>query len=280
MAIEYGFFNSVNHDRVYDADDISNYFLKLISNGVFATPADSMQVQATTGMTVSVTAGWGFINCKWINNTASYMLTLDAADVVLNRIDRIVLRLNANEELRNMEIAIKKGTLSSNPVAPTLTREVGGVWELSLASILIGAGSTEITQSAITDERGNTDLCGWVTGLINQIDTTNLFAQYDTAFHEWFDSIKDAVTKTTLVRQYTSQYVTTTENEQTIPINISEYNETLDILNVHVNGLRLIPGVDYTKSNTNVVLSNALDVIGTSVSFEVLKSIDESDSEN
>ena len=61
MAISYGFFNSVNGDRTYNADDISNYFLKLISNGVFATPSNAMQVQENDGMTVQVTAGWGFI---------------------------------------------------------------------------------------------------------------------------------------------------------------------------------------------------------------------------
>ena len=61
MAVTYGFFDSINGDRTYNADDIGNYFLKLISNGVFATPSTSLQVQATTGMTVNVAAGWGFI---------------------------------------------------------------------------------------------------------------------------------------------------------------------------------------------------------------------------
>ena len=64
MAVTYGFVDSINGDRTYNADDISNYFLKLISNGVFATPSTSMQVQAATGMNVNVAAGWGFINCK------------------------------------------------------------------------------------------------------------------------------------------------------------------------------------------------------------------------
>ena len=58
-----GFFNSIDGDRKYDADDISNYFLKLISNGVFATPANSMQIQATTGMKVKVTPGWALRVC-------------------------------------------------------------------------------------------------------------------------------------------------------------------------------------------------------------------------
>ena len=76
-----GFFNSIDGDRKYDADDISNYFLKLISNGVFATPANSMQIQAAGGMKVKVTPGWAFINCKWLRLDNDYYITLDKADV-------------------------------------------------------------------------------------------------------------------------------------------------------------------------------------------------------
>lgn len=107
--VTYGFFDSIDGDRKYNADDISNYFLKLISNGVFATPANAMQVQESSGMTVKVSAGWGFINCKWINNDSDYFITLDEPDIILNRADRIVLRLNKDESLRNIEIAVKEG---------------------------------------------------------------------------------------------------------------------------------------------------------------------------
>ncbi|MDE6658386.1 MAG: hypothetical protein K2J88_07390, partial [Oscillospiraceae bacterium] len=97
--VTYGFFDSVDGDRKYNADDISNYFLKLISNGVFATPSSSMQVLASSGMTVKVSQGWGFINCKWINNDSDFYLTLDESDIILNRADRIVLRLNQETRL-------------------------------------------------------------------------------------------------------------------------------------------------------------------------------------
>ena len=194
----------MNGDRKYNADDISNYFLKLISNGVFATPSNAMQVQASADMTVNVSAGWAFINCKWLENTAAYPLTLDAADVVLNRIDRIVLRLS--ESPRTMGIYIKKGTPASTPTPPELARTKGVIWELSLAKISIHAGTTAITQAMITDERADAVLCGWVTGLIDQIDTTNLFAQFTNAFNAWFSEIKDEVQSTTILRQYTSRY--------------------------------------------------------------------------
>jgi hypothetical protein len=277
MAITYGFFNSINGDRTYNADDISSYFLKLISNGVFATPSDSMQVQENDGMTVQVTPGWGFINCKWVKNSSLYRLTLDAADVVLNRIDRIVLRLDPRTTARTITIAVKKGTSATNPAAPALTRISGGVWELSIARIYVGAGATSITQADITDERSDTSVCGYVTGLIDQIDTTNLFAQFTAAFNDWFADIKTEVKTTTIVMDLSTVYTTTTANEDTIPIDISQYNETLDILEVYINGLKLIPGVDYTSDEYNVYLTTPLSVIGTPVNICVYKSTDTED---
>lgn len=274
MAISYGFFNSVNGDRLYNADDISNYFLKLISNGVFATPANAMQVQAGSGMTVSVSAGWGFINCKWLNNDSAYNLTLDAADIALNRIDRVVMRLNADSSLRNMELAIIKGAPAATPTAPGLTRVAGGIWELSLAQIYIAANATEITQANITDERPNTALCGFVTGLIDQIDTTNLFAQYNAAFNAWFEDLQQTLATKTMIMRYTHTYVTAASPISTISIGIPEYVNGTDVLNVFVNGLRLIPGTDYTAGESSITLTQALDVIGTPVEFEVLKSVD------
>lgn len=277
MAVKYGFFNSVNGDRKYNADDISNYFLKLISNGVFATPADAMQVQTLSdGMKVKVTPGWGFINCKWIENQSDYILTLDAADVVLNRVDRIVLRLDSDSEHRSMGIYIKKGNNASSAIAPSLTRN-STTWELSLARIFIGAGTSVISQSNIRDERPNTDLCGFVTGLIDQIDTTNLFAQYNTAFYDWFNTIVDEVRSTTIVMGFTSSYTTTTENERQIPINIPQYSTTLDILTVYVNGMKLIPSVDYTSNASTVTLTRPLSVAGTKVEINVIKSVDTSE---
>lgn len=279
MAITSGFFNSINGDRTYDADQISDYFLKLISNGVFATPSNAMQVQAGGGMIVNVSAGWGFINCKWINNSSPYSLQIDAADVILNRIDRVVLRLDKSTEARNITIAVKTGSVGATPTAPALTRS-GDIYELSLAQIYVAAGATSISQANITDERANTAVCGWVIGLIDQIDTTNLFAQFTAAFNAWFNTVKNTVKSTTIVMQYTSSYETEAASESLIPINISQYNEALDILHVYINGLMLVENEDYTISGTNIILAEALDVIGTPVTFEVLKSVDTEDAES
>ena len=274
--VKYGFFDSVGGDRRYSADDIGNYFVKLISDGVFATPATALQVQANSGMTVQVTAGWGFIKCHWLNNNAPLLLTLDAADPILSRTDRIVMRLDTANRL--CEIAVKKGT-SGSTSAPALTRVAGGIWELSLAQIAVAPGVAEITQAAITDERADTSVCGYVTGLIDQIDTTNLFAQFNAAFTTWFDEIKDEVRSATIVIDLHSRYIASA-GDTNIPINLSAYNSTLDIINVYINGMRLQAGVDYTSDSYYVYLSQAVTVDDTPIDIEVLKSTDTSTAES
>ncbi|MDE6658384.1 MAG: hypothetical protein K2J88_07380, partial [Oscillospiraceae bacterium] len=224
--VTYGFFNSIDGDRKYNADDISNFFLKLISDGVFPTPANSMQVQEVSGMTVKVSAGWGFIKCKWINNDSDFYLTLDEPDIVLDRKDRIVMRLN--KDTRLIEIAVKKGTPAETAyTAPPELQRDESIWELSLAYINVepDAKNRGIRQMDISDERPYEHLCGWVTGRIQEIDTTNLFAQYDNAFWSFFNLIKENfVPNATLVRQLSTSYITTAEEETTIPIENEEYN--------------------------------------------------------
>ncbi|MBQ1575104.1 MAG: hypothetical protein IIZ78_28575, partial [Clostridiales bacterium] len=246
MAIKYGFFNSVSGDRKYNADDISNYFLKLISDGVFATPATCMQVVESSGMNVNVSAGWAFLRCKWINNTTYESLTIEPSDLVLNRIDRVVLRLDPSVSSRNITIAVKKGTAAATPEPPELTRISDGIYELSLAQIAVNAGATAITQAEITDERPDADVCGYVAGLIDQIDAANLFAQFQSAFDQWFETVQTTVKSTTIMYELVHEYETSEDDEDEIPIGIPTFNSALDTLNVFVNGMKLVKDVDYT----------------------------------
>ena len=281
MAITYGFFNSINGDRLYNADDISNFFYKLISDGVLATPSTNLQVQTSGGLKVNVQPGWGMINAKYINLTAVRQITLDAADIALDRIDRIVMRLD--RENRRIVLAAKTGTPAASPTAPALTR-TSSVWELSLAKIAVAAGATSITQAQITDERSNTSVCGYITGMIDQIDTTELFAQFQSAFDQWFDGVKDEVLRSTLVRQYTNRVTSTTASQSAFVVGVNDYNPSLDMLNVYVNGFRL-GASEYTitedaNDGAVVTLTDPLDVIGTPVDFQVLKCIDGAQAES
>lgn len=193
MAIRSGFFNSVNGDRRYLANNFAEYFSTFIGNGVFPDPAIGLQVQAKLNMTITVKPGKGWINGYYLINDGDFDLTISNADGVLNRIDRVVMRWDINT--RNIVVQLKKGSFASSPVAPALQRDQE-IFELALADVFVAKGITSISQSAITDKRLDKNVCGIVTGLIDQIDTTDLFAQYNVSFNEWFDSVKEYLNET------------------------------------------------------------------------------------
>ncbi|MGG3798993.1 hypothetical protein [Metabacillus fastidiosus] len=180
MTIKSGIFNSVNGDRRYKAEDFAAYFATFIGNGVFPNPSTGFQVIANSNMTVNLRAGKAWIYGYYIVNDDEYNLNIDKADGVLNRIDRVVLQLNYFN--RSIMPVIKKGTYATVPVAPALKRDADA-YELALADIYVGKGALVITQANITDLRLNTSLCGIVQGVVNQVDTTTIFNQYQS----WFD---------------------------------------------------------------------------------------------
>lgn len=282
MAIRCGFFNSVGQDRLYSAEDMNEPYKALVSNGVFATqkgtPSDYLQVVAQSGLTVKVKAGRGIFGDKWFLSDSDISLTLNAPNVTLSRIDSIVVRIDRSESVRNASIIVRTGVASSSPVAPEMFRD-DYVTEYRLADIKVNSGATAISQSNITDMRGSAD-CGWVTSLIQQVDTSTLYIQWQTAFDEWFKDVKETLSTSTLIRSYESTYTTSVQDETAIPINISQFNRNLDILQVYINGLLLIKGVEYAiTDNTKITLTNGVDT-GTPVSFVVYKSIDGSDAES
>lgn len=174
-----GFFDSRGGDRRYTSQDMAYIFQLLMTNGVYANPATSLQVVAGTNMTVNVSTGFGVINGRYAYNTADYYITLANASGTYARIDRIVLRMNMTD--RVMQLIALTGTPASAPVAPDIVRD-GTYYDLSLATITVARGTTVITQDKITDTRNNVAVCGYITGAVDQIDTTSLFAQYET---EW-----------------------------------------------------------------------------------------------
>lgn len=196
MAEQSGFFNANStetgeYDRVYLAQSFASYFASFVGNGVFAEHANKLQVVETeiSSMAVKVTSGQAWINGYWYNNTDDFKLSIDVADGVLSRIDSIVVRYGAAE--RSINLTVIKGTPSSQPKAPDILR-TGEYFDLQLATISVPAGTSAITQVEITDTRADASACGWVKGIIDQIDATNLFAQFQASFDQWYDRSQSA----------------------------------------------------------------------------------------
>ena len=200
------FFNSIqasdgSYDREYLAEDFAKYFASFIGNGVFPNPSTNLQVLSNNNMTVSIDIGKAFINGYYYENTTKLVKTIDVADGVLNRIDLVVLRLDYIN--REIKVYVKEGTFASTPKSQSLQRD-SDMYELALAELYIGAGATTITQANITDLRLDTDSCGVVTDVVNTVDVTTLYNQYQNLFEQkiiknqadfdaWFSTIKDTL---------------------------------------------------------------------------------------
>jgi hypothetical protein len=279
--LTYGYFNSVSGDRKYNAAQMTEYFDGLVSNGVYESIDDALQVTALTGLQVSVGAGRAIIACRWLRNDSAYTLTLNAANGLYPRYTAVVVRLDNDNRL--IEIITRDGTAASDPVEPAIDTST----ELCLAMILVPAGATSITQANITDRRADSTVCGWVTGLIKQVDTSTLWAQWQAAyqeyydrmtagFEEWFSSLTDQLNVNTYVDKYSG---TVYLNGQTGSVALTDVLENYtydaeDVVNVYLNGLMAVEGLDYQRTGTAAAPRIAFTVYdaGTEVTIEVLKS--------
>lgn len=286
MAITYGFFNSVDGDRKYTASQIGDYLQGLISSGVYADDASSLQILAAGGMQLTVQPGRAILNYKFLYNDSPLTLTLDASGAQ-DRIDAVIAYMDLTQ--RSCGITVKKGTQAAAPKAPTMTRNSTRK-EYMLASVLVRRLSTQITQVNITDTRGDNSVCGWVTGLVDQVPTGTLLLQYQQAcaaelaameaymaqqqaeWNTWFSALTEQLTVNGFIQEYTNA-VTLAEASKTVQVGIADYVPQEDILWVNVGGIIWQKSgytVTGTGDNATVTLNQQLKA-GDVVEFRVHK---------
>lgn len=211
MAVTYGFYNALNHDRLYDAIQMSSIFDGIIRDGIFSTIGDTMIVTAPEdGMYVNVGSGRAWFNHTWTLNDTAYPIEAEQAEVVLDRIDAVILEVNSSAEVRANSIKFLKGTPSSNPVKPTLTHNAE-VNQYALAYVRIRAGQTTIFQSDIENAVG-TDETPFITGVLQQVSIETLLKQWEAEFNTYFTNFQNTSTTefnnwlATKVSEYTAWF--------------------------------------------------------------------------
>jgi len=199
MSFASGFFNSVDHDRLYDATDISRLFDGLIRDGIFASIGDCLVVKQSNQMNVTVGTGRAWFNHTWSYNDALYPVTIPPSEILMDRIDAVVLEINSVESVRANSIKLIKGTPSSTPAKPVLTN-TKEVHQYPLAYVTVGKEVTSIRQADIENCVG-TSACPFVTGILEVIsieqlipqwkDILNRFVEENTAnFNTWMNGEK------------------------------------------------------------------------------------------
>ena len=192
MSVSYGFYNSINHDRKYDAEQISSIFDGIITDGVYHSIGDAFSVTPGTGMSVNVASGRAWFNHTWTLNDAMIIVELAASHQVYDRIDAIILKVDKNA--RTNTIIAKAGTPSSSPAKPTMANG-----EHPLAYVTVGHGVTSIAASNIQFVVGTSE-CPFVAGVQNGVDIDALVAnwklEFDILFAQLDNQISQAVSGT------------------------------------------------------------------------------------
>lgn len=99
-------FNSIAGDRKYKAERWREYFAMFIGNGIFYKNANALKVKENEGMMVTLQEGAAWVAGGGYINEGQKHFTLEMADGVLPRIDRIVIR--CDYVLRDIYATVKK----------------------------------------------------------------------------------------------------------------------------------------------------------------------------
>ena len=298
FQVNCGFFDSIDKDRLYSADEMNRPYKRVITNGVFATPqgtpSTDLEVYSYgTNMNVIVSPGEGLFGDKWFQNAAPLAITVPSNTSITPRIDSVIAQVDKRLVGRAGNIVYRTGTPSSAPLPPQINT-TENVVEYRLANVYVGAGATKILKSDITDCRGSGE-CPWITSVIDQVDTTELFNQFQSAyndyyeqstsdfsqwseekkaeFEQWLENLTEQLTVSTNLIILNNDYLTR-EVISEIPIGITSYNKETDVLMVYANGIKLTEGVNYEvdADSENIILTTEL-IAGQSVNFVVLKSV-------
>lgn len=148
-----GFYDSDNHDRKYNSRQFGSIFDGVIRDGIFMSIGTCFRVIPGEGMMVIVGIGRAWFNHTWLLNDAPLPMTMPQSELLLDRIDAIVLDFDANPEVRDNDIKIIKGTPSKTPQRPTLINNPNR-HQYPIAYISIKAGVTEIRLADITSTVG------------------------------------------------------------------------------------------------------------------------------
>lgn len=171
MSFTFGFYNALNHDRRYNAIEMSRIFDGLLTDGVYPTVGHKMMVRASgTDNSVIVGSGRAWFNHSWNYNDADMPLTGPASHILYPRWDAIVLDINSSNEYRTNSIIWVTGTAASSPAKPTMVHTEAHN-QYPLAYIYRPANDNTIPANRITNPIGTSE-CPYAGGLL--VDRKNI----------------------------------------------------------------------------------------------------------
>ena len=183
MSVTSGFFDSVNGDRKYNAEQMSSIFDGIITDGIFQNIGRAFFVQSIGGNDITVEIGRAWFNHSWVLNDSILRVTAPESNVLLERIDAVVIEINHEQGVRAGTIKIVQGEPSRTPQRPAMARE-RLIKQYPLCYIFRAPNTQSFTQANITNMVGTSE-CPYITGILQTQNIDNIVAQWSAQFNEW-----------------------------------------------------------------------------------------------
>lgn len=199
MTFRSGFWNSIDGDRTYSAEDMAIPFEGVITEGVFANWGDAFKTTVIDGRTVTIGSGKAWLSKKWIQNDSVYQMPINVSDYASSTEPRTVvvcldLKVEAYYRFAQFYIVEQRNYSSYTDMLNQITDRTRQN-TLPLFAINFAAGDSSIQQSNITNLIG-TSWCPYVTAPVQTVTVDDIRAKWDASYNSLMrDIVGNAQTK-------------------------------------------------------------------------------------
>ena len=187
MTFRSGFWNSIDGDRTYSAEDMAIPFEGLITEGVFANWGDAFKVTVSDESTITIGSGKAWLSHRWIQNDSVYQMPIKVSDYASSTEPRTVvmcLDLKVEPYYRFAQFIIEEQRYyaSYTDMLNAITDRDTGRNTLPLFTINFAAGDSSIQKTNITNLVGSA-WCPYVTSPVQTVTVDDIREKWNTSYN-------------------------------------------------------------------------------------------------
>ena len=193
MTFRSGFWNSIDGDRTYSAEDMAIPFDGVITEGVFANWGDVFKATVIDESTIAIGSGKAWFSKRWIQNDSVYQMPINVSEYASSTEPRTVvvcLDLKVEPYYRFVRFGIdeQRNYNSYTDMLNYMTNRSTGRNSLPLFAINFAAGDSSIQQSNITNLVG-TSWCPYVTAPVQTVTVDDIRGKWDASYNALMKTI-------------------------------------------------------------------------------------------
>lgn len=187
MTFRSGFWNSIDGDRTYSAEDMAIPFDGIITEGVFANWGDAFKATVIDGSTIAIGSGKAWFGKKWVYNDSVYQMQINVSEYASSTEPRtavVSLDLKVEPYYRFTRFITDEQRYygSFGELLNAITDRNAGRNSLPLFAINFAAGDSSLQQSNITNLVG-TSWCPYVTAPVQTVTIDDIRSKWDASYN-------------------------------------------------------------------------------------------------